>query len=253
MKQDNKPNGFTLIELLVVISIISMLMSILLPGLSRAREAGKRIVCLSNLRQLTLAWNFYAEDNDDRLCSPETYWNDTPGSYYWVADGPAIPSNNIGGTQIAIRDGVLWPYTEHTLDLYRCKSDASDCLRSYSISNAMGGFAGEGMPTFKTLGISRPTERIVFIDANSKLPWIVNSFWPVEVDRGKLKWRLRPGHNISARHNGGCDMSFADFHCGYWKWKDDRTESLAYWEIDPDSASDNNRDLQRIYDLLKGP
>ena len=74
--------GFTLIELLVVISIMAMLMSILLPGLNSAREAGKRVVCLSNLRQLTLAWNFYAMDNEDQLCSPDTYWNDTPGSNY---------------------------------------------------------------------------------------------------------------------------------------------------------------------------
>ena len=47
--------GFTLIELLVVISIIAMLMSITLPSLNSAREAGKRIVCMNNLRQLTIA------------------------------------------------------------------------------------------------------------------------------------------------------------------------------------------------------
>ncbi len=82
--------GFTLIELLVVISIMSLLMSILLPALSRARELGKRIVCQSNLRQLTFAWTMYAMDNDDKLCSPDTYWNDPALSSitnHWVADG----------------------------------------------------------------------------------------------------------------------------------------------------------------------
>ena len=62
---DRGRDGFTLIELLVVISIISMLMSILLPGLSRAREAGKRVHCFSNLRQLNIALYFSSMEIED--------------------------------------------------------------------------------------------------------------------------------------------------------------------------------------------
>jgi prepilin-type N-terminal cleavage/methylation domain-containing protein len=58
--------GFTLIELLVVIAIIAILMAILIPTLNRARELGKRATCLSNLKQLTLAWIMYADDNEGR-------------------------------------------------------------------------------------------------------------------------------------------------------------------------------------------
>ena len=101
-----KLGGFTLIELLVVISIMSMLMSILLPSLSNAREQGKRIVCLSNQRQLTMAWTMYAMNNEDRICSADTDWNDN-GEGHWVADGPDIPGNDAGGTQTAIEDGML--------------------------------------------------------------------------------------------------------------------------------------------------
>ena len=64
--------GFTLIELLVVIAIIAVLMGILMPALSRVREQGKRATCLSNLKQLTLSWIMYADDNDDKLVNGDS-------------------------------------------------------------------------------------------------------------------------------------------------------------------------------------
>src|SRR4030042_6598911 len=62
-----KTTGFTLIELLVVIAVIAVLMGILMPALSRAREQGKRAACLNNLRQMMTGWIMYADENDDRI------------------------------------------------------------------------------------------------------------------------------------------------------------------------------------------
>src|SRR5687768_12447642 len=60
-KSANVAGAFTLVELLVVIGIIALLISILMPALTRAREASERIACLSNVRQIGMGFHQYAD------------------------------------------------------------------------------------------------------------------------------------------------------------------------------------------------
>jgi len=66
VKPSRCPGGFTLVELLVVLAIIAILASLLLPGLAKAKSRGKRISCISNMKQISLGFRLWHDDNDFR-------------------------------------------------------------------------------------------------------------------------------------------------------------------------------------------
>src|SRR3954468_11217893 len=78
-----KRNAFTLIELLVVIAIIAILAAILFPVFAQAKEAAKKAVCVSNTKQVSLAWQMYATDYDDTMCPAYTLDPDTFDFSFW--------------------------------------------------------------------------------------------------------------------------------------------------------------------------
>ncbi|HWD18622.1 MAG TPA: prepilin-type N-terminal cleavage/methylation domain-containing protein [Verrucomicrobiae bacterium] len=86
--------GFTLIELLVVIAIISILASMLLPALGKAKEKGVTIYCVNNLRNIGLAMQMYGDENNDRLATSyanvtakgQGYWSNSPGWMFTLQD-----------------------------------------------------------------------------------------------------------------------------------------------------------------------
>jgi prepilin-type N-terminal cleavage/methylation domain-containing protein/prepilin-type processing-associated H-X9-DG protein len=221
-----KKAGFTLIELLVVIAIIAVLMAILMPALNRAREQGMRSTCLSNLKQLTLAWIMYADEHDDHLVNGDTgEYGIHPDQDPWVLrDWSANMS--VEQKKDAIMNGALWPYTKE-LRLYKCPTvhkiirsrTQEEILRTYSVADSMNCKDWPSMNAKmikKRLDIPNPAYRIVFLDDGGTTPSALGG-WTVYV-REERWWDPPP-----VRHGDGTTFSFADGHSEYKKWKDPRT------------------------------
>jgi prepilin-type N-terminal cleavage/methylation domain-containing protein/prepilin-type processing-associated H-X9-DG protein len=227
-----KHRGFTLIELLVVIAVIAILMSILMPALNRAREQGRRAGCLSNLKNLTLAWIMYADANDDKLVNGSSgeYNTEATRGTYWVK----LDYNRDMTTtakQQAIMNGALWPYTR-TLKVYKCATatrevsyttnSVSGPVRSYSIADSMNckGWETDMNSNVKAITlrmkIKEPANRMVFLDDGGTCPSAMGG-WTVWAT--KFSWWDPP----PVRHGDGTQFSFADGHGEYHKWEDGRT------------------------------
>lgn len=96
--------GFTLIELLVVVSIIALLVAILLPAMSNARDQAKRVVCMSNLRQIGLGFIYYAEENEGWLPANSNHYGSLSHAVYH------------GGMSGWVNLGQLWNATSLNRD-----------------------------------------------------------------------------------------------------------------------------------------
>jgi len=234
----DKRQAFTLVELLVVIAIIAVLMAVLMPALQLAREQGKRAVCLNNLKQLTLAWIVYADENDDKLVRGDVrqYDGKHPDEIPWAEQdwANATTRKSVPEQKDAIRAGALWPYCLN-IKLYHCTSSSPAVLRTYSVVDAMNynDFDG-GQMLKKRMQIKRAVERFVFVDDRVTAP---RGGWSVYY--GQEKWQNPP----PVQHGDGATWAFADGHSKYWKWKDQRTYTT---DSGGNIASPGNEDLHNV-------
>jgi prepilin-type N-terminal cleavage/methylation domain-containing protein/prepilin-type processing-associated H-X9-DG protein len=225
-------SGFTLIELLVVVAVIAVLLAIFIPVANRARELGQRAVCLSNLRQLTMAWTAYADQHDAKLVNGVPFGTSRdprgrPLPQSWVGQAFWFPKDRSAVLENTDK-GALWPYLRNT-DAYRCPGGWTGHALTYDVVSGANGFAMPGTYVPDTdrskqvgktvLRLTRLTDimspgasqRAVFLDRGYTT---LGDFAVSYLDPAWVPADPPPLH-----HANGMTISMADGHAEYWKWK----------------------------------
>jgi prepilin-type N-terminal cleavage/methylation domain-containing protein/prepilin-type processing-associated H-X9-DG protein len=269
LRKASASKAFTLIELLVVIAIIAILAALLLPALSRAKTEALSSQCMSNEKQIQLAWAMYAGDNGDVLALNFDYHDDgpympygatsrPPGTPAWCEGWLDWSSGSVNTNIVYLINPIVslfGPYIANNALIFACPADiyASPPQRGQGWSHrcrsiTMDGNIGGGMkysfgwtltnPIVKMGNFTRPGPAQSWLTMDEHPDWLDDSILyvnPAETN-GLGEFTEVPG----SFHNNACGISFADGHAEIHRWLDARILLPVVFEYHPESLDIND-------------
>jgi prepilin-type N-terminal cleavage/methylation domain-containing protein len=236
--------GFTLIELLVVIAIIAILAALLLPTLAKAKQRAQAVLCMSNNKQLTLAWHMYAGENNDKLVINSDQNDEFAGGNSWETthlDWSPDPDNT--NVQKEISQSPLAPFLANSASILYCPTTTMYVssiqrqlgyrfrIRSVAMDAAVGDGTGKpaaGCITTPTFFYAKKMSDLTH--PGPAASWVFMDEHPDAIDDGCLY--IDPSEQTgngeftelpSSLHNGACGLSYSDGHAEIHKWLDPNT------------------------------
>ena len=206
----------------MVIAIIAILAALLLPVLGTSKNQAMGIACANNIRQLSLAWSLYADDNEGHLVNnhgkPQTYADRNT----WANNVEDWTSSDDNTNYVYLTGSLLAPFANRSTKIYKCPADRTpapngDRIRSMSM-NAMVGDPGVltnqfnplYLQFFKSAEVQNPSTIFVFLDEH-----------PDTLNDGFFVNRLEDnawGNLPASYHNNSGNFSFADGHFERHRW-----------------------------------
>jgi prepilin-type N-terminal cleavage/methylation domain-containing protein/prepilin-type processing-associated H-X9-DG protein len=246
--------AFTLIELLVVIAIIAILAALLLPALQKAKQQGQGVQCLSNMRQMVIAWRSYALDNREYLVLASAYNAQDPlNKIAWTTNEMDFSPSSYNWDPVAsgLMNGPYYPYV-NSLGVYKCPADTSAVntpqgqkarLRTVSMNFFLGGFGGynasKGVgvgswgadyPVYEKstdliAGLSPgPVDTWVFVDERQDCINVGNYLADMYGDTPNEPQAYQFNQDMPGMyHDRSASYAFADGHASIQHWLDNRT------------------------------